>query len=1097
MLRLRILTILGLLLTLCITGSAQITTSSITGSVKNDKGELLEGATITATHEPSGTVYNTASKKGGGFTLPGLRIGGPYTVKIDFVGFKTAEFKDITLVLGEAFNISATMGEDVREIAAVTVSGRRKAAVERAGATTNIGQRQITTLPTLNRSLTDFTRLTPQANGTSFGGRDGRYNNTVIDGANLNNNFGLSNDLLPGGGNPISLDAIEEVSVTIASFDVRQAAFTGAGINAVTKSGTNTFKGTAYGYYRDQSFNGTNIKGTSLGTLAASSNKIIGGSIGGPIIKNKLFFFINGEYEQPSAVGNPWTPKGGSGAGNVSTVPIDSMKKLSDHLLSKYGYNTGAYDNRPGFANKNRKILGKIDWNINKVHKLTLKYSDYENTYDVLLNAQSMSFAGGAVFTVRNGTGTTSLSALPNSRNSLNALSFDNSNYGFKKTVRTGSVELNSNFGKFSNQLLGTITKNRETRTIPGQLFPFVDIFNNDGRNYMSFGTDPFSNNNDVINDVYNATDNFTYYAGKHTITAGASYEYQRVGNMFMGASQSYYAFNSLDDFINNRAPALYSLTYSLVPGKSAVYSAELKLGQLGLYLQDEFNISPNFKITAGLRADRPIYHEQPIENPQITALNLPNKDGVLTNYNTGRWPKSSWYWSPRVGFRWDAEKDKSLIIRGGTGIFTGRIPFVWLTNMPTNSAMYQTNQSVTAANRLTNYRFNPNPTAYIDSFPKTAGTFVPASFVVIDPNFKFPQVWRSNLAFDQKLGNDGWLLTMEALYTKDINAIVMRNANERAPDTRFAGNDNRPRYSVVGNASRRIYSGVSQAIVLENTSKGQSGSITAMISKTATKGFYGSAGYTFTYASDVTANPGSTAASVWSGNPTIGTQNSLELYNSQYVLPHRVVGSVSYRIEYLKHMATTVSLFYEGASQGSYSFITSNDMNGDGNSSDLMYIPKDASDIIFVAQAASGSNPARTAQEQSDAFFKLIENTPYLRKHKGQYAERNGAYQGWFNRWDAKILQDFFIRTGKTKHALQVSLDIINVANLLSHNWGIRQQIVYRNPLFYVGPDAATGKPTYRMNQVGGVLPVSVQSDITSSSTTWGLQLGVRYIFN
>jgi hypothetical protein len=989
------------------------------------------------------------------------------------------------------------MGESTQQMTSVVVSTSRRKQPDRTGASTNISREQLATLPTISRSITDFTRLTPQANGTNFGGRDARYNNTVIDGANLNNNFGLSSDLLPGGGNPVSLDAIDEITVSIAPFDVRQSNFTGGAVNAVTKSGTNKYHGSAYGYYRDQSFNGTKVRGNSLGTVAPTKNTIFGATLGGPIIKDKVFFFISAEKEKrnspPSQV---WTPKGGTGSGNISSVPIDSLRKFSEYLKSAYGYETGGYDFVPNIDFNNRKLLAKIDWNINKTHKLTAKYSDYENTNGVQLNATSISFLGGAAYTVRNGAGTSTISgAVPNARIGQNALSFENSNYGFRDVVKTASLELNSNFrGKFSNQLLATTTNIQDTRTSPSKVFPFIEIYNNDGKNYMSAGYEPFSYNNDVINDVYNITDNFTYYYGKHTITAGGSYEYQKVGNQFMSGSQSTYAYSSLNDFITNQAPAVYSLTYSLVKGESAPYSAELKYGQLGLYLQDEFNVSPKLRLTGGLRIDKPVYPEQPLENQKITELAFPDTAGNPTHYSTGMWPEAKMYWSPRVGFRYDVAGDKKLIIRGGTGIFTGRIPFAWLTNMPTNSAMYQSTQAVTTPATLQNYKFNPDPLHYLGTFPNTAGTFAPAGIVVIDPHFRFAQVWRNNLAFDRRFGK-GWTVTGELLYTKDLNAVFMRNANQKAPDGRFVGADNRPRYTVTTNAGRRIYPNTSSAIVLENTNEGFSGSATAMIAKTASRGFYGSLAYTYSTSMDVTANPGSTAASVWSGNFAVGTQNDKELYNSQYVLPHRLVGNVSYRFEYANHFATTVSLFFEGASQGSTSFIYSNDLNGDGNTADLLYIPKEASEITFVAQTAAGTTTARTAQEQSDAFFKYIENVPYLRNHKGQYAERNGAYLPWYNRVDAKVLQDIFTNIGKDRHTIQVSLDVINLSNLINSDWGIRQQVTYRNPLTYVAADAS-GRPTYRMNQVGGQLPSDYKTDILSTTTTWGLQLGLRYIF-
>lgn len=1074
--------------------NAQVTSSSITGTVLDSAGNYLEGATVTATHQPSGTVYTTLSRKGGSFVIPSARIGGPYSVKIEFVGYKPYEVDGINLILGEPYSINAVMGQDFKSLASVVISvQRRRSAVDKTGASTNVGQRLITSLPTISRSITDFTRLTPQANGNSFAGRDGRYNNVQVDGANLNNNFGLSSDLLPGGGNqPISLDAIEELSINIAPYDVRQSGFTGAGVNAVTKSGTNTFRGTAYTYYRDQSFNGRHINNFKLAEQQKQKNEIYGLTFGGPIIKNKLFFFVSGELEERTFPGITWSPTGGSGSGNVSNTHIDSLRKLSEFLKSQYGYETGAYDNFPDFTAKNHKVLGKIDWNISADHKLTLKYNELVSNNDVALNSTSVpnGIAGAINYS-------------STARFGQNAMSFANSNYGFKDIVRSGTLELNSNFkGRFANQFLATLTKIKATRTSPSAVFPFIDILNNNNNNYMSAGYEPYSFNNDVINDVYSVIDNFTYFAGKHRLTAGASYEYQRVGNMFMPASQSYYIYNSLDDFINNRAPRGFALTYSLVPGEESVYSAELKLGQLGIYAQDEIAFNERFKMTFGLRLDRPIYHQKPLENPAITALTLPDEDGNQVHYSTGAWPRSSFYWSPRIGFRWDPEGNKSMIVRGGTGLFTGKIPFVWLTNMPTNSGMYQFSAAVSDPTTLQEFLFNPDPAAYRNKFPSNAGTSVPsAGIVLINPNFKFPQVWRTNLAFDKSFGN-GWLLTMEALITKDVNGIRMRNANQKEPNGTLTGPDNRARYNPANNGNRRIYSGINNAIVLENTNKGGGFSFTTQISKNIARGLSGMIAYTYTFSQDITPNPGSQAASVWSANPTSGTQNDIELAYSQFAVPHRIVGTISYRAEYLKHLATTVSLFYEASAQGVFSYAYNGDVNGDGNSGsvDLMYIPKDPSEIIFVNQSATSSLNAYTAKEQSDAFFAYIQQDKYLSKHMGQYAERNGARFPWYHRLDFKLLQDIFTTFGDRKHTLQLSVDVLNFANLLNKSWGVRKQLNYTNgfqsnPLVFDSYDPS-GQPRFRMAQVSKQLATETFSDVRSTSSTWGLQVGLRYIF-
>ncbi len=1078
---------------------AQVTTSSVNGTVTDIKGETLAGATVTAEHQPSGTKYTTLSKKGGVFNLQGLRAGGPYKITVEYVGYKPQVIENVTLALGDAYNVNAEMAANITELAAVTFTGtKRRSSADKNGATTNIGPRMLATMPTISRNISDFTRITPQANGTSFAGRDNRMNNVTVDGANLNNNFGLSSDLLPGGGNPISLDAFQEISVNISPYDVKQSGFTGAGVSAITKSGTNAFHGSVYGSYRNQGYNGLNIGSTKLASPSATSNKIYGATIGGPIIKNKLFFFLNGEIEKGTAPGVTNYATGGTPNGTQSNVPIDSLRKLSSYLNSKYGFDPGVYDNYPSFTSDNYKILAKLDWNISNAHKLTVKYSDFRNTgYSVASGSGNINGANGA-----------GVATFQSARFGTQALGFNNSNYKTVDKVRTGSIELNSNFhGKFANQLLATITKISSIKGHDGAVFPFVDILGQtpgNKNNYLSFGNEPFNgNNNQVINDVYTITDNFSYFAGKHTITAGANYEYQKVGNMFMPGSQGYYIYGSLDDFTNNRAPKLFSQTYSLIPGQDAVFSANLKVGQLGIYLQDEVNINPRFKLTYGLRIDRPVYPQQPLENPAITALPLYAKDGSITNYNGGAWPKATWYFSPRAGFRWDVDGDKTTILRGGTGLFTGRIPFVFLTNQPSTSGMYSFGALTTT--NLGNFLFNPDPHAYnpfynttLDPaiFPTKAGTVAPNTFAVIDHNFKFPQVWRTNFAVDKQLGN-GWSLTMEGLYTKDINDAVQRNANQKATDTvvNVGPTDIRGRFSSSANSVRRLNASITNATILENTSRGGSIALTALVSKSFSHGFYGSLAYTYTFAEDVTANPGSQAASVWSANATSGTQNDQQLSYSQYAVPHRLVATLSYRLEYLKHLASTFTFYYEGASQGTYSYVYNGDLNQDGNaSSDLIYIPKDPSEIKFANLAASGTTPAFTAQQQSDAFFQFISKDHYLSHHMGQTSERNAGRYPFYHRLDFSFLQDLFVNIGRNRNTLQFNVSVINLLNMLNHDWGIRKTLIATNPLKLVS--VVNGVHTYTLATFNNDLVRTPYINVSSTTTTWGVQMGLKYIF-
>jgi hypothetical protein len=1125
----KILPLFVTLMSLCFFAGAQVTTSSVSGTVKQKNGEPLAGATITAIHQPSGTKYVTTANKTGTYTIPGMRPGGPYIITIESVGFQKQTLDNVNIALGDDYNAAVALESMNTTLSTVVITGNTRATASvKNGVSTSVGQRQIMTLPSVSRSIQDLTRLTPQANGNAIAGRDARYNNFTVDGANLNNNFGLSTDPLPGGNSqPISLDAIEEISVNIAPSDVRQSNFTGANIASVTKSGSNIFKGSVYGYYKNQDYIGTHVGDTKLAAQPDSKSTVYGATIGGPIIKNKLFFFLNGEKEE--RVAPPLTsfrPTGGTPGANISNVKVDSLKKFSDYLRSKYGYETGSYDGLPNANIKNYKILGRIDWNINTIHKVTLKYSEMVGDDDRLMSGSTPNGV--------NSGGPNTWTA--NARFGTGAMSFENSQYSFHDEVRSASFEINSNWrGRFSNQIIATATKIRTTRSVPGgSIFPFIDIMGDPTKsgvqatyaggakqNYMSAGEENFSNNNDVKNNIYNVTENFNIYAGKHAITIGGTYESQYVGNMFMPASQGYYAYGSLDEFMNPAShPIAYAYTYSRIPGQPTVYSAEMKIGQLGIYAQDEVNINSRFKLIFGLRVDKPVYPTQPLENPAITALTFPDRHGVPTHYSTGMWPKASMYYAPRASFRWDVKGDRSMIVRGGTGVFTGRIPFVYLTNMPTNSGMYQVSVVANAA-QLSQITFSTNPDAWASLFTAPAPVPPSAGFVLIDPKYKFPQVWRTNLGFDKKVGT-GWTLSMDMLYTKDLNATVLRNANQIAPtSTVNLGGSTRPSYANTTTSTRRLYNGYANAIVLENNNAGGSFSLTAQVSKSFSKGFYASLAYTFSAAQDVTSNPGSTAASTWSGNYTSGTQNDKELAPSSFAVPHRIVGTFSYRKEFLRHLGTTFSIFYEGSQQqgGRFSYIYGSaggtaptgftntaDVNFDGNSSDLMYVPKDPSEITFIPlTVGSGATAVTyTAQQQSDAFFAFVAQDKYLSKHKGQVAERFGALYPFYHLVDVKLLQDIFTNIGKRRMTLQFSANCTNFLNLLNKDWGLRDFFVVSNPL-RATKNATTGEVRYQLatytpnNAPAGSNPILVDKSFIrslSTSSTWSLQLGLRLIF-
>jgi hypothetical protein len=1073
---------------------AQVTTSSISGNVKAQGDAPLVGATITATHVPSGTVYSTISQSGGTFSIQNMRSGGPYRIEISYVGYQQKVIEDATLVLGEAFQVNETLAAEGQQLQEVTIVSNRQNPIlnnQRTGASTNVNARQLATLPTINRSLTDFTRLTPQANGTSFAGRDGRLNSVKIDGATLNNSFGVSSDLLPGGdAQPISLDAIQEVQVNVAPYDVRQSGFTGAGINAVTRSGTNQFSGSAYGLYRNQDFNGTKVSGKELAEAAKSTNKVYGARFGGPIIKNKLFFF--GNFEKSSLVypGNTWvaTRDGNAGQPNVARPTATDLDAVSNYLKTNYSYDPGRYENYANeFTNEDTKFLVRLDWNINDKHKLTARYNQVIGTSDQGTNNNSG----------------------PNPRSSANrisseSISFENANYAFRNVVRSATLELNSNFSsKLSNQLLGTYTYIESLRSTPGPLFPFVDIWE-DGRNYISFGTELFSYNNGLKNKNISIIDNLTYQAGKHTLTGGFSIESMGFDNSFVRMGTSYYRFNSVADFLSGAAPSTFGITY---PYQSDTW-AKVRFGMIGLYVQDKIAINDRLNVTVGLRGDLPVFFDEPLRNATVDTLKLLDRMGNPTTYSTSTWPKSKVLLSPRFGVNFDVFGDRSLQLRGGSGLFTGLIPFVWFTNQPTNSGVLQnTLEPVNSATLAKITRFEPEPlywvTALPSDFPATPSSKAPGTIALIDEDFQMPQIWRTNIGADYKVPATPLVATFDFIYSKDINGVYQFNANRKQATQRlnYSG-DYRSFWNGSSNASYNPATG-NIVPVLSNTDKGYSAAITFGVTLPNTKGLSASLFYTHTRSKDVTGNPGSSASSAWSNNYSINDPNELLLGQSQYAIPHRLNGTLSYRIEYLKHLATTVSIFYQGSHNGRFAYTYDGDVNRDGVSLDLLYIPQDATELTFADYTSGGVT--FTAAEQQAAFARFVDNVKELKDAKGGYVSRNSGLLPWYNRFDVRLLQDIFTNIGPRRHSLQLSVDVLNVGNMLNSDWGIREELntgsQFNYALLKVAGVSPEGVPTFNMNSVRNeagttVLPDSPYRNWFNVGNTWSMQLGLRYTF-
>lgn len=1079
---------------------SQVTTSSLSGIVSDERGETLPGATVVAIHQPSGTQYGTVTNSEGRYIVNGMRPGGPYTVNVSFIGYSTSSFTGLTLMLGDTYNLSASLTSSDVAIDEIVVSAARS--IEKTGANTNISTRQLETMPTISRSINDFTRFSPYAGSSnSFAGRDGRYNNITVDGAAFNNNFGLSSRNLPGGdAQPISLDAIDEISVNVSPFDIRQSNFTGASINAITKSGDNQLKVSAYTFLRPKSFTGEKVGDNTVNGARERNQKTYGVSIGAPIIENKLFIFVNGEIEKEEYPGIEWRASTTNGSDADATTKISrtttsDMQTISNYLQSTYDYNPGSYDNFGNFESKNHKIMARLDWNINDNHKFMFRFNDVKSTNDVAVNSNSAPNPRGAA------------------RIGLTSMAFSNSNYNFTNYVRSFTGELNSKFSRnLSNKLLASYTHIQDTRGSGSNLFPFVDIYK-DGAQYMSFGYELFTYNNDVTNNTFNITNNLTYTTGKHVITSGISFDRLYFKNSYLRYALGYYRYASMADFMNDAAPIAYGLTYGY--GGNDAPGAELTFGMGAVYVQDELLFSENLKVNAGVRLERPFYFDDLEGNSGIAALTFADGQKV----DVSHWPDPKVVVLPRAGFDWDVNGDASVTVRGGTGLFSGLLPFVWYTNQPTNSGVIQNTVEITSAATLANFNFEPDYkeviAAHPDLFPSQASGNAPGTINLVSPDFELPKIWRSTLGLDYKLPGD-LTFTTEFMYSKDLNAVVQKNINEVEPTRSFTGgsdkrdtwrtnipaDDTFVSYGSNSSSNYRINTAVSNAMVLSNEKEGYQYSLMGQLSKKFSQGYYGMVAYTYSGAKDLTSNPGSSANSAWSSNTAVSSLNNPGLSYSNFNVPHRLVASFSYRIEYLDHMASTFSLLYSGSHQGRMTYTYSNDLNGDGNTADLMYIPKSKDDIMF-SDITSNGNVVSSAAEQADAFWAYLEGDDYLSENKGKYAERFGKLEPWHNRWDFKFVQEIFTNLGRDrKGSFQITLDILNVGNLLNKNWGEYKYFGvtngYDNIQLLKVAGFQNGQPVYQLNasDVDSFKENARFVDDVSTSSTWGMLLGFKLTF-
>jgi len=1003
-----------LLMTIGFVGFGQVTTSSISGVVKNQKNEVLVGATIQATHVPTGTKYNSATNKNGSYVLPAVRVGGPYIIQATYVGYGKDEVIDVNTQLGVTSNVNFFLMDESIALKEVVVTAGKNSVFskEKTGAAQQFGRRELTTVPiTGARTIDGITKYNPFGNGNSFGAQDSRLNNFTIDGSQF-------------------------TIVTAAKFD----------------------------------------------------EKVQGFRLGAPIIKNKLFIFGNYEGIERTEPGTNWISEGSPLTGTqISRVKYNDMKTLSDFMNTKFGYVTGPWE---GYSNTNtsNKFLIRTDWNINDKNKLTARYVFHNSEAQINISNSQSAGAG-------------------NRTTQFNAMSFQNSGYTIQDNTRSLVLELNSTLSKsLFNNLIVSYDKQIENRGYMSQMFPTIDI-REGSATYTSVGFDPFTPGNKLDYTTFNITNNLTKYLDKHTLVGGFNYQKYQSNNLFFPASNGVYIFNSLNDFYTAAnqslanggapsafAPARFQFRYSALPGAVEPLQT-LKSDRLDLYLQDEFDATQNLKLTFGIRANIIGFEQTALENPAVTSMTFANGE----RFNTGVLPKTQLLFEPRFGFNYDVKGNKKTQIRGGTGVFTGRPPYVFLSNQIGNNGVLTGFIDVSGA-AAANYGFTANPNQYfIPSTPTLPSTF---DLAFTDQNYRFPQVWKNNLAVDQKLPWLGLVASVELLYNKTLNAVHYYNANLDAPVGTLGGVDNRPRYA--GNdAGVRVNDNVSMGAVLTNRDGAYNKSATFKLEKPVSKGLWGYVAYTAADAQDF-MDAGSIASGSWQSALSVNGNNNLDLATSSFVVKNRIVGLLGYRIDYGKKYggATTFTLGYVGSQNNPFSYIVAGDLNGDRvNNNDLVFVPNSGSDIRFATLTVGSGATAVTYTEaqQQAAFDAYISQDPYLSTRRGQYAERNALDLPFLHRFDLSVAQDIFIKIAGKRNAFQIRADILNFGNMLNNEWGVSQRVTNSQLLNFVSRDA-NNVPTYRLatqrDASGTYLIRDTYQYNSSVFDVWSAQLGIRYTF-
>ena len=1090
------------------TAMAQITTSGISGKVTAN-GEEIIGATIKAVHQPSGTVYRAVTNIDGRYSIQGMRPGGPYVLEVSYVGYKTKEVKNFNLSLGQNTILNESLSENAEMLQDVVVTADRNnnMRTDRAGATTSINADQIEAVPTVSRSMNDLLKLTPQGanvgSGFSVGGGNYRQSYVTVDGAAFNNAFGIGGNL-PGNGSPISLDALDQISVSSSPYDVRLSGFTGGAISAVTKSGTNDFKGTAYMYTTNSHLRGNKVSDYELNRLQSHATTW-GASFGGPIIKDKLFFFANGEYQSNISAGpsgtarvnasDEWSPS----SGTVHRPLQSDMDNMLSFLSKNYGYNPGRYQ---GYSldTPSYKFLARIDWNINENNKLNFRFSKSHDKDSSNPSSSTSPFKDSVIYPG----GVDATKGKGQSGRTSNAgLYFESARYYQERNFTSFAAEWNSKWGGVNNVLRATYSYQDEPRTYVGGLFPTVDILKN-GSYYMGFGPDPFTEGNLRQVKTFVATDEATWSMGIQNFTAGLQFETNKATNGFGAASAGYYVFESMDDFMNGKAPRSYGVTFPM--DGSSQFQATMKYNQFSAYVQDQVNFSDRFRLTAGLRFELPIYPElENNYNKAFAALKYKDNAGNEHSYSTDQLPDAPLTVSPRVGFNWDILGNHKLVLRGGTGYFVGRLPFVWLVSAVSNAGCGQyTYYYNTPSDKSANYlmdKFYASREEQLKVLQQQGlavnreDAAAPSSPTIIDKDLKMNATWKTSLALDAKLPYDVDF-SLEGIYSREFNPATVINLSRYwdGKTVKLAPGDERHYFS---------QSNKNNPYMITNAGhKAYYYSITASLAKKFAFGLNLSASYTYSKAKSYGDGIGDQVSSAYYNNRySVNGNNDMELGYGTYVAPNRLLISASYKKDYGKNFGSEVGLIYEGMNMGyadgysctRYTYQLTSNVVGDYGSNGLVYIPASREALNEWNFKDNGSY---TAEQQKDDFWAYINQDDYLKNHKGEYAERGGAVMPWHHQLDFKFNQNFYLNVAGQKNTLQFGVDIKNLANLLNNSWGLYKTVNNTKLLNYTaGKNGAQGSFQFQKN--GKDVLSKTYTNYTSFNSTYSIQFSIRYIFN